>query len=292
MNVAFIGLGHMGEAMAHRLLDAGHSLAVFNRTQAKASQFAARGAAVAATIGEAARGGVVITMLANDAALEEVTLGPDGLVANLPAGGVHIAMGTHSVGLVRALVEAHAAAGQSLISAPVLGRPEAVTAGRLGIIVAGPADALERCRPLFAAIGSRIFEAGADPAAAATVKIANNVLLACAIEALGEAFALTEKSGVAPDLFRAVVTDGLFASPAYTTYAGLIAAKRWEPAGFSAKLGLKDVDLGLAAGENLGVPMPSASVCRDQLLAAIAHGDGDRDWSVMALQQARASGLV
>ena len=292
MKVGFIGLGRMGQAMARRVLDAGHDIALYNRTPDKIADLVAAGATAAGSVADAARhGGVVITMLANDEALLAVAEGPGGLIESLPRGGVHVVMGTHGVAAVKRLIEAHAAAGQTLVAAPVLGRPEAVTAGRLGIIIAGPADATARVRPLFKAIGKRLFEAGTQPTAATAIKIANNFLLGCAMEAMGEAFALVEKSGGAPGLFYDVLNEGLFACPAYSIYGKIVAEKAYDNVGFTTVLGLKDANLALAAGENLGVPLPSGAVWRERLIGAIAHGDGEKDWSVVAREQARCSGM-
>jgi 3-hydroxyisobutyrate dehydrogenase-like beta-hydroxyacid dehydrogenase len=293
VQAALIGLGNMGAAMADRALDAGHDLAVYNRSPEPARRFAERGAKVCASLAEAAaHGGIVLTMLANDAALRAVAHGPDSLIASLPPAGLHVVMGTHSVEVVRELAASHAAAGQFLVSAPVLGRPEAVTAGKLGIVVAGPAEAVARCRPLLEAIGARIFAAGDEPGGAAGVKVANNFLLGCAIEAMGEAFALTEKLGVDRQLFYEVITAGLFAAPAYSVYGRIIADADFANPGFTARLGLKDAELALAVGSLAGVPLPSANVWRDHLLSAIARGEGELDWAVMAREQARASGLA
>jgi len=289
VKVGFIGLGRMGQAMARRLLDAGHELALYNRTPEKLAELAGLGAGVAPTAAQAAAQGVVITMLANDDALVEVSR---TIVEALPQGGIHVAMGTHGVATVKALAAAHDGAGQTLVCAPVLGRPEAVTAGKLGVIVAGPEAAKARVQPLMDAIGRRTFDAGPEPAAAAAIKIANNFLLGCAMEAMGEAFALVEKSGGAPDLFYEVLSDGLFACPAYNIYGKIVAEKAYDNVGFTTRLGLKDANLALAAGENLGVPLPSGSVWRDRLIGAIAHGDGEKDWSSVAQEQARASGLA
>lgn len=293
MKLAFVGLGRMGQAMVDRLLDAGHTPVIYNRTAEKLAAFVARGATPAATIREAASvsGGLLLSMLADDAALESATCSSDGIIAGLAKGGVHAVMGTHSVAMVRTLAARHAAAGQMLLAAPVLGRPEAVTAGKLGIIVAGPAEAVARARPALAAIGRRLFEAGTDPGGAAAMKLANNMLLVCAIEALGEAFALVEKSGAVPEVFRDLLVDGLFACPAYTTYANIIAAKDYDQVGFTAKLALKDVKLVMAAGETAAVPLPSVAVSRERLLSVMAHGEADKDWAVLAREQARASGL-
>jgi 3-hydroxyisobutyrate dehydrogenase-like beta-hydroxyacid dehydrogenase len=200
-------------------------------------------------------------------------------------------MGTYGVGAIRTLAEAHAKAGQTLVAAPVLGRPEAVTAGRLGVIIAGPAAATAQVRPLFEAIGKRLFEAGEQPAAASAIKIANNFLLGCSMEAMGEAFALVRKSGGEAGLFYEVLSEGLFACPAYNIYGKIIVEEAYDNAGFTAQLGLKDANLALSAGENLGVPMPSGAVWRERLIGAIAHGDGEKDWAVVAREQARASNL-
>ncbi len=294
MKVGFIGIGRMGAAMADRILGAGHDIGVYNRTPGKTDDLVKRGAKQLASASEAARyGDVLITMLENDHALSHVAHGHEGLVATLPKGGVHLAMGTHSVSLIQALTEAHEKAGQTLVSAPVLGRPPVAAAGQLGIITGGPADAVAKCQPLFEAMGRRTFDGGLKPAGAAAAKIANNFVLVCAIEALSEGFALAEKSGVAPSNFLEVLTDGLFASPAYKIYGKLIVEQGYlgEP-GFAAVTGLKDVNLALAAGDAVSVPLPSGNVCRDRLLSAVARGDGQRDWSVLALEQKRASGMA
>ena len=293
MKVVFIGLGRMGQAMARRLLAAGHDLVVWNRTPGRLGELLDLGATMADSIAQAASlGAPVITMLADDDALAQVARGPGGLIESLPAGGLHIAMGTHRSDTIRGLTAAQAQADQVLVAAPVLGRPTAVAAGQLGIIAAGPGDAISRAQPLFDAIGRRTFAAGADPAIASLLKLTNNMVLACAIEVMGEAFSLVEKSGADPEVLRDVLTEGLFSSPAYTGYSRAIIDRSWDTVGFTAALALKDVDLALATGTANGVPLPSAEVCRDRLTRAIAVGDADRDWIVMALAQARASGLA
>ncbi|HLK71726.1 MAG TPA: NAD(P)-dependent oxidoreductase [Steroidobacteraceae bacterium] len=293
MKVGFIGLGLMGSAMATRLVQAGHEVMVYNRTAAKLAPLVALGAQPAQSITAVAQhGAVVLSMLADDAALAAVACQPDGLLASLPRGGIHVAMGTHGVAAVEALEQAHRAAGQELVCAPVLGRPEAVTAGRLGVLAAGEATAVARVRPLLESLGRRVFDLGAEPRAAAATKLANNILLACAIEAMGEAFSLVQKCGATPAAFYDVLTDGLFASPAYTIYARIITDQSWDKAGFTVALALKDVELALAAGGRAAVPLPSTDVCRQRLLGAIAHGDIRKDWAAMALEQARACGLA
>ena len=224
-------------------------------------------------------------------ALVDDAMAPDGIVASLPKGAIHMPMGTHGVHVMQTLGAAHAEAGQILVAAPVLGRPDVAAAGQLGIVPAGPADAVARCQPLFEVIGRRTFDGGTDPESAASIKVANNFVLGCAIEAMGEAFALVRKYGVDPQVFLDVMTDGLFAAPAYSVYGRIIADEAYDPPGQSAVLGLKDANLALVAGEAKGVPLPSCNVWRDRLVGAIAHGEGGLDWAVMARDQARASGI-
>ena len=292
MRVAFLGIGRMGSAIAARVLGGGHDLVVYNRTSEKTSELAAAGAGVAESIAHAcAERDVVMTMLADDAALRAVVLEPGGLRDSLPAGAIHVVMGTHGVATVRALAAAHTQAGQILVAAPVLGRPDVAAAGKLGIVTAGPPEAVEFCQPLFEVIGRRTFDAGTAPEGATAVKLANNFLLGCAIEVMGEAYSLARSYDVEPAVLYDVMVDGLFAAPAYSVYGKIIAEQDYDNVGFTTNLGLKDANLILAAAELARVPLPSANAWRDRLIGAIAHGDGERDWAVVALEQARASGL-
>ncbi|MGB5083003.1 MAG: NAD(P)-dependent oxidoreductase [Burkholderiales bacterium] len=293
MKLGFIGTGRMGQAMARRLIEAKHDVALFNRTPAKIGPLVEAGAQAMASLAQAAQyGEAVFTMLADDAALEDVTGQKGGLLDSLPQGGVHICSGTHGIGAIRRLKAAHSARGQVLVAAPMLGRPEMVASGQAGMVIAGPAGALRRCAPLFAAIARRSIEVGAEPEAATAIKIANNFVLGCAIEAMGEGFSLVRKYGVAPQVLNEVMTDGLFACSAYKAYGKIIVEETYDRVGQMALLGLKDANLALAAGEAVGVPLPSGNVWRDRLVGAVAHGDGGKDWAVMALEQARASGLA
>lgn len=292
MRIGFVGLGRMGRGIAGRLLGGGHELAVYNRTPEKAADLVAAGATAAASIAVVCeRREVVVTMVSDDAALADVAMRAGGLRDALPAGAIHLVMGTHGVAIVRELTQAHAAAGQTLVAAPVLGRPDAAAAGQIGIVAAGPAGALARCEPLFAIIGRRTFVAGETPEAATSIKLANNFVLGCAVEAMAEAYALVRRHDVAPQVLYDVMTDGLFAAPAYKIYGKIMVEAGYDQVGFTTRLALKDMRLVLAAAEAAGVPMPSASVLRDRLVGAIAHGDADRDWSVLAREQARAAGI-
>jgi 3-hydroxyisobutyrate dehydrogenase-like beta-hydroxyacid dehydrogenase len=293
MKVGFIGLGRMGTAMAGRLIEGGHGVGVFNRTPEKLKPLTDRGAKALRSVKQAATfGEAVFTMLTDDAALMDVVTQPGGFKESLPKGGVHICGGTHSVAAIENLNALHTAGGQILIASPMLGRPDVVAAGNATTLPGGPAKSVERLGPLFAAIAGRVVEAGSDPVNAAAIKIAHNFVLGCAIESMGEGFALTRKFGVKPDVFYRVLTEGLFACWAYKTYGKFIADEQYLPAGQRAVNGLKDANLALAAGEAKGVPLPSGNVWRDRLVGAIAHGEGEHDWAVMAKDQARASGLA
>ena len=292
MNVGFIGLGKMGQAMTRRILGAGHELTVYNRTKEKTAGLAGAGAAVAETIAQACQGReVVITMVSDDKAVEEVTLARGGIRDALAAEAIHLCMGTHSVAAIQALAQAHREAGQRLVCAPVLGRPDAAASGQLGIVAAGPPDAVKACEPLFQAMGRRTFGAGPRHEGAAAIKLTNNFVLGAAIEAMAEAFSLVRKYGVAAQVLFDVMTDALFAAPAYKIYGKIIVEESYDKVGFMTLQGLKDINLALAAADQARVPMPTANNVRDRLLGAIAHGDGEKDWAVMAREQNRASGI-
>jgi 3-hydroxyisobutyrate dehydrogenase-like beta-hydroxyacid dehydrogenase len=293
MKVGFIGLGRMGQVMTRRLIEAGHEVGVYNRSPEKIKPLTEAGAKAMASIKSAANfGAAVFTMLTDDAAVTDVVGQPGGLKESQPKGGIHICAGTHSVAAIEKLTALHAGAGQVLIASPILGRPEVVTAGGATLLVGGPPEMLERLRPLFTAIAGRVIESGAEPVSATVIKIANNFVLGCAIEAMGEGFALTRKYGVVPDVFYKVLAEGLFNCWVYKTYGKFIAEEKYLPAGQRALTGLKDANLALAAGEAKGVPLPSGNVWRDRLVGAVAHGEGEHDWAVMAKDQARASGLA
>ena len=292
MKTTFIGLGNMGLPMARNLLQAGHSLVVYNRTPARAEVLKPLGATVADGPAAAARGAeVLLTMLGDDGAVEAMVLADGGALAALPRGAIHVSMSTISPALSRRLSERHRASGQTYVAAPVFGRPEAAEAKKLWIVAAGPAAAIERCRPLFEAIGQGTILAGEEPARANVIKLAGNFLLAAAIEALGEAFAFGRKHGIAPAELLDVVNGKLFRSPIYENYGKLIADERYEPAGFKLRYGLKDVRLTLAAAEEVAAPMPVASVIRDHYLSGVARGWQDSDWAALARIVAADAGL-
>ena len=291
MRVGFIGLGNMGSGMAANLLRAGHELTVFNRSPEKRRPLIELGARAAETVAEACGGEVVITMLADDGALRRVALAEEGIVDKLRQGTTHISMSTVSVELVRDLSQAHQQAGQQFVAAPVFGRPEMAAAAKLFIVVAGAPAAVTICQPLFDAMGQRTFPFGTEPAAASLVKLAGNFMIAATIETLGEALALLSKGGVDPGRFVDLLTSTLFPAPAYRTYGALIAASRFQPAGFAAPLGHKDVRLLLAVAESLRVPMPIGSLLNDRFLRLLAQGGERLDWSAISQLAAADAGL-
>jgi 3-hydroxyisobutyrate dehydrogenase-like beta-hydroxyacid dehydrogenase len=292
MNIAFIGLGNMGSPMARNLIKSGHKLTVYNRTRSRAEALQSEGARVANTPGEAASGAeIAITMLADDHALESVVFEKGSILDSLPTNAIHVSMSTISVALSRRLAAAHAERKQHYVSAPVFGRPEAAATAKLFIVAAGPAAQIDRCRPLFDAMGQKTFIAGDEASGANLMKLAGNFLITAVIEGLAESFALVRKAGLDANFFHEVLTNSLFNAPIYKTYGALINSQKFEPAGFKLPLGLKDNRLLLAAAEENAVPMPMASLVRDRFLAALGQGMGELDWSAISKLSAKDAGL-
>lgn len=287
MKVGFIGLGNMGSGMAGNLLAAGHEVTVYNRTPERAQALIAKGAKAGASIAEACHGDAVLTMLADDEAVTRVALDAGGIRDSLAAGAIHVGCSTISVALSQRLAQAHAEAGQRYVAAPVFGRPEAAAAARLAVVAAGASDAVTEVRPLLEAIGQKLLVPSQTPADANLIKLSGNFLIATVIEALGEAMALVGKAGIDRQQYLQILTSTLFDAPVFHTYGGLVAEQRFEPAGFAAPLGLKDVRLVLAAGEASRVPLPIASLLRDRFLALLAQGGENLDWSAIGMLAAR-----
>jgi 3-hydroxyisobutyrate dehydrogenase-like beta-hydroxyacid dehydrogenase len=292
LEIGFVGLGAMGLPMASNLIAAGHRLTVWNRTASKADPLVVKGAHRAQRAEDVARpGGIVVSMLADDAALEHLVLG-DAMIANrIAPGGVHVSMSTVSPATTRALAKVHEEAGSMLVAAPVFGRPEAAAVRKLWICVSGPAAAREAARPLFDAMGQGVFDFGDEPGAANVVKISGNFLIAAALEAMGEVFAMAEKSGVDRTAVASMLGQTLFACPVYQHYGAEVAARRHSPAGFRLPLGLKDVELVLSTARQTNTPMPVASLLRDRFVHALAMGREGLDWSGVALGAREDAGL-
>jgi 3-hydroxyisobutyrate dehydrogenase-like beta-hydroxyacid dehydrogenase len=291
MEVGFIGLGQMGAPMALNLLKAGHRVTVYNRTRGKAEALARQGAQVADRVADACRGDVVITMMADDAAVEHVVFSDGGVLSALRRDATHLSMSTISVALCDRLAEAHGKAGQGYAAAPVFGRPEAAAAAKLFIVAAGAEATLARYQPLFDAMGQQTFVISSKPSEANLVKLSGNFLIASVLESLGEAFALVRKSGIDPQRYLNILTSSLFSAPVYRTYGSIIAEDKNPTDGFKMSLGLKDIRLALAAAEATTVPMPVASLVRDHFMEGVAQGEGDADWSGLARLAARRAGL-
>ena len=291
MKIGFIGMGKMGTGMARNLLRAGHELTAYNRSREKAEALAKDGARVANSPAEAARGAeAVFTMLSDEHALSEVVFGKDGLAAALERNAAHISSSTISVAFGRRLADEHAQKGQHFVVANVFGRPEAAENKKLIVVAGGSSELLERYRPLFDAIGRATFIAGPEPWHANAVKLCGNFMIASMIETFSEAFAAQRKAGIDHHLFLEVMNE-LFQSPVYKNYGATIADEKFEPAGFALKLGLKDVRLVLEAAEGFAAPMPFASIVRDHLVSAMAHGQESLDWSSVSRVVARDAGL-
>ena len=290
MKLGFVGLGQMGSGIAANLVKSGREVTVYNRTAAKAAPLVALGAKPAKTIADASHGDVVMTMLADDHAVEEAVFGTGGILATLPKGALHISVSTISVALSDRMTEAHAKAAQRFVAAPVFGRPEAAAAAKLVVAVAGPNDAVQTAQPLFDAIGQKTFVIGEKPSLANLVKLSGNFLIANVIEALGEAVALVTKGGVDRHAYIDLLTSTLFNAPVYKTYGAIIAERKFSPPGFAAPLGAKDVRLALAAAEDLRVPLPLASLLRDRFLRLLAEGGENLDWSAIAMLAAKDAG--
>ncbi|GAK25614.1 NAD(P)-dependent oxidoreductase [Serratia liquefaciens] len=290
MKIGFAGLGGMGSAMAANLLQAGYGLKVWNRSPQAAQPLVSAGALQARQPEELAEVDVLITMLANDAATEQVVV-ESGLLQQLRAGAIHVNMATVSVALAKRLALLHAERNVGYIAAPVLGRVDVAAAGKLNILAAGDPLLLAKVQPLFEVLGQQTWHFGDQPEQANIVKIAANFTLASAIEAMAEGSALVRNYGVSGADYLHMLSSTLFASPAYKGYGGLIAEEKFEPAGFKLSLGMKDVGLALEAGANSHTPMPFASVLKDNFLDAVAQGDADLDWSALARVAARRAGL-
>jgi 3-hydroxyisobutyrate dehydrogenase-like beta-hydroxyacid dehydrogenase len=281
MKLGFIGLGHMGAAMAANLVKAGHDVGVFNRSPGKAGRLVELGAHEVSSVTAACDGEAVITMLTDDDAASDIALGGGGLVAHLRKEAIHISMSSISVALSKRLAAAHVQAGQRYVAAPVFGRPDMAATAKLFIVAAGDPATIDACQPLFRAIGQKTSNIGSEPSAANLVKLSANFLQAAVIEALGEAIALIGKAGIDRRAYVELLTSTIFTAPAYKIFGPLIADGRFEPAAFGAPLGYKDIRLALAEAENLRVPMPLASLLHDRFVRLLAQGGSHLDWSAI-----------
>jgi len=290
MNIGFIGLGKMGRVIAGRLIGAGHQVRVWNRSPKAVEELVAKGAEAAARPADVARADFLVSILANDDAVRSVFIDEGVLDAATP-GLIHLNLATVSVALAEEFAAAHRKRNLGYIAAPVFGRPDAAAEGKLNIVVAGDPTAIERAQPILSVIGQKTWPIGDRAERANAVKIAGNFMIASAIETMGEAVALTRAHGINAADFLNILTSTLFAAPSYKLYGGMIAAEKYQPAGFTASLGLKDIRLALAAADARNVPMPFASALRDNFMELIATGGGENDWATLAVLAAHRAGL-
>ena len=290
--IGFIGLGNMGLPMASNLIEAGYTLQVYNRTPEKARSLVDKGAKLANNPSDVVESeGIVITMLANDQALEAVVLGENGILEKLGTGGIHLSMSTVSPATAQNLAKYHERRGTHYLAAPVFGRPDAAAAKKLWICLSGNGTAKERVLPVLNRLGQGVFDFGEDVGAANVVKLTGNFLIISAIEAMAEAFTLAEKNGIDRTQVAELFGQTLFACPIYQNYGRMIAQQQYQPAGFKLSLGLKDVTLALQTARDSQMPMPLASLLHDRLMAAVAKGRGDIDWTGLALEISEEAGI-
>ncbi|HEY1900299.1 MAG TPA: NAD(P)-dependent oxidoreductase [Steroidobacteraceae bacterium] len=292
MKIGFLGLGNMGSGIAANLVRAGHEVTVWNRSAEKARPLVAHGALLAQTPKSAASGrALVMTMLADDSALDQVLHADDGLLEGLDRGALHVSLSTIAVSTADRLSVLHKDRGQRFLSAPVFGRPEAAAAAKLFVVAAGAKSDFEAANALFPSIGQRAFYIAETPSTANLVKLCGNFMILAAIECMAEAMTLAQKGGVPKKLFLEVMTGALFDSPVYRNYGAALVEERFTPAGFAAPLGLKDMRLVGQSGETLRVPMPVLNVLRDHLLQTIGSEGEQIDWSAIGRTISRNGGL-
>jgi 3-hydroxyisobutyrate dehydrogenase-like beta-hydroxyacid dehydrogenase len=289
--VGFIGLGGMGLAMATNVLKAGFGLRVYNRTAEKARPLLQQGAVLARSPAEAAEaGGVVVTMVSDDRAVEAVTLGPDGLLGRL-GDGIHLSMSTIAPRTARRLAGLHQERGATYVASPVFGKPQVAAEAKLWVATSGAAAARARVRPVQDAMSQRVFDFGDEPGAANVIKLAGNFLLGAAIEAMAEAFTLAQKHGVPRRQTYEFFTQTLFDCFVYRGYGELVASEHYEPVGAPPSLIRKDYGLILEAAAEGLVPMPLAGLIHERLTATVAKGRDDVDWASFAREVSENAGL-
>ena len=290
--IGFVGLGHMGTAMAANLAAAGYRVIAHVRRADRMGELAALGVEPTTDLSNLFGCEIVISMLPDDAAVRDVVFGSGdpGLAQGLLPGAIHLSMSTISSQAASQLAAEHAGRGQGYVAAPVFGNPDAAKARELFILAAGaPAD-IDRCRPIFNALGQQTFVTGSEPSTANLFKLAGNMLTATTLEMLGEVMALLRKRGLEPQPFLDILTQTMFGSRVHRIYGSKIAAQGYS-GGFLLPLALKDVRLALAEAEAAAVPMPSVSVVRERLLTGIANGHAGLDWSALGLIAAEEAGL-
>jgi 3-hydroxyisobutyrate dehydrogenase-like beta-hydroxyacid dehydrogenase len=295
-SIGFIGLGHMGSAMATNLAGGGFAVLGYLRRPERNADIKALGIEPTNELAELFDCDIVITMVSDDAAASEIVLGDgspnaEGLALGLKPGALHLSMSTISPTLSSTIAAEHVRHGQMYVAAPVFGNPDAAKARELYVIAAGEPDQIERVLPLFDFLGQRTFVIGNDPASANLVKLAGNAMTATTLEALAEVLALLRKRGVAPEKFIDIMTSTMFGSRVHKIYGAKMVHENYTP-GFAFPLALKDVRLALSEADTASVPMPSVDVVHNRLVAGVARDGGGLDWSALALVAAEEAGLL
>ncbi len=289
--LGWIGTGRMGYAMVSRLLAAGHDVAVWNRTRAKAEPLAELGATIVGAIADLAERDVVFSMVSASADFAEVTLGDGGLLRQDGAAPKILVDSSTVDADVSAEVRVEAAKlGTTLVAAPVSGNAKVARAGRLSVVASGPAEAFEEVRPYLEAIGRSVTYAG-DGEVARLVKLCHNVFLGVVTQSLAEVTVLAERGGVSRAAFLSFLNDSAMGS-VFTRYKTPAFVHLDLTPTFTPVLLRKDFDLGLEAARELEVPMPVASLTRQLVQGAIGHGHVSDDFAALLLEQAEAAGLA
>jgi 3-hydroxyisobutyrate dehydrogenase-like beta-hydroxyacid dehydrogenase len=293
--IGFVGLGHMGTAMAANLVASGRRVVAYVRRPDQIGKLEAPGLRPTTDIGDLLDCECVISMLPDDAAVREIVfgrkeIGLDGLAGGLMPGAIHLSMSTISSAAASLLASEHARNGQGYVAAPVFGNPDAAKARQLFIVAAGASADVERCQPILDTLGQRTFVIGEDPAEANLIKLLGNMMSATALEMLAEVVAVVRKRGLDPQPFIDIMTSTMFGGRAHKIYGDKIAKQTYAP-GFVLPLVLKDVRLALAEAENAGAPMPSVGVVRDRLITGIARGYAGLDWTALGLIAEEEAGL-
>ena len=288
--ITFLGLGNLGMPIAESLIKSGFELTVWNRTKSKADPLAALGAKVVTTPLEAITpGGIVFSVLADDAAVEEIF--SLELIEKLGEGGIHVSMSTIAPETARQLAKIHSWSKVSYVAAPIFARPEAVVAKVGNICVSGDPEVRERIKPILQTFVKGIYDFGDDPGAANVVKLAGNFMIAASLEMMGEAFTMAEKNGIPRQDIYEMLTQTLFAAPVFQNYGKIVAQQVYEPVAFRLPLGLKDINLTLKTASDVHVPMPMADLIRNRFISAIARGRDNLDWGALAQGASDDAGL-
>ena len=289
--IGIMGLGRMGQVFAELLIGGGAQVTAYDRDGDRVQTLARKGASAASGVHDFAQCDIVLTSLPDDDVIRAVVLSDAGLASILRPGTIHLSASTIGVAFCRELDAAHRKLDQTLVAMPVLGNPDMAAKRELFILLGGPTEAIERCRPVTEHLGQRSFHVGDMPWVASAMKLACNMLTAATLESMGEVFAFMTKVGVPPEGAQEILTGSLFDGRVHKGYGQKIVDRRYTPPGMTVPLATKDLRLLLAEAEHNNVPMPVASLLHDRLVAAQARGWSELDWSALGLLAAFEAGI-